>query len=194
MKDTPTRRGGGAPLGATPKQRRYIRRLLGGYVRGIAWRHGSPVFARPEDAVCYALARAALTKGSRVGMPRSAREAHEWIDLLKAAAAADYARTEEGLAVVALARLPEHADWRRKALAPLAVRYAYPDPGWLDGLNTAIADARDRLPDLQPRQEYGYAKSVDVDPVLFRSQVVDPLFRSGSAGSESTGDVEGRTA
>lgn len=167
---------------ATPKQRRYIRRLLGGYVRGIAWRHGSPVFACPEDAVCYALARAALTKGSRVGMPRSAREAHEWIDLLKPAAAADYARTDGGLAVIALARLPEYAEWRRQALAPLATRYGYPSPGWLDKLNTAIADARDRLPDLQPRQESGYAKSVDVDPVLFRSQIVDPHFRRSSAG------------
>lgn len=182
--DTPTR-SRGAFGGATPKQRRYIRRLLGGYVRGVAWQPGSPVFRYPEHAVCYALSRAALTRGSRVSMPRSAREAHEWIDALKAAAATDYARTEEGLAVVALARLPEHTAWRRAALAPLAVRYGYPSAGSVDRLNAAISDTRDRLPDLQPRQEYGYAKPVDVDPVLFRSQIVDPLFRSGPATSTS---------
>ena len=178
MKDTPTRRGGGAPLGATPKQRRYIRRLLGGYVRGVAWRHGSPVFARPEDAVCYALSRAALTRGSRVGTPRSAREAHGWIDALKAAAAAGYARTDEGLAVVALARRREHADWRRMALAPLAARYGYPRPGWLGRLNVRIAAARDDLPGPGAGHGCGHGKSVDADPVVFRTAVVDPLFRA----------------
>lgn len=154
---------------ATPRQRRYIRRLLGRYVRGVAWR-GSPVFAQGEDAICYALARHAPT-------PASKREAHEWIEALLA----------EG-GVIALARRREHREWRRKAFSPLTTRFDYPRPGWLDRLNASIEAARERLPDLEPQSEYGYEKPVDANPILFRSQVVDPLFRMPSeAGDEGGG-------
>lgn len=133
----------------------------------MAWR-GSPVFSRPEDAICYALARHAPRLESK-------REAHEWIEELTG-----------GGGLVALARRPEYREWRRAALSPLAARFDYPNPGWVARLNAEIASTRHRLPDLEPRFEHGYEKGVDAAPILFRSQVVDPLFRMASA---DTGEV-----
>ena len=167
--ETPIRPGRGDASGATPKQRGYVRRLMGAYVRGVAWR-GFPVFARGADAVCYALARHAPTPGSK-------REASIWIETLLA---------EDG-GLIWLARRREYRDWRRRALLPLATRHDYPQPGWLDRLNAAVADARDRVPDLEPRQEYGYQKGVDANPTLFRSQVVDPLFLMPPAAEAGDG-------
>ncbi len=114
--------------------------------------------------MCYALAR-------HRPAPESTREAHEWLKELVVEDGASY-RSDlgGGLAIVDIARRPEYADWRRRALGVLARRYGYPRSGWLERLNAEIAAKYEGWPDGR-REQFGR------DSVLFRSYVVDPLFR-----------------
>ncbi len=171
----PGRHGGERePNAATTKQRRLLRTLLGRYVRRVGGPDaaGGKAFERPLDAVAYALARHVLSDRER--LPKSKREAHDWISVL-----AQTEDPEQGvLRIFDLARRrgEPYTGWKREALTPLARRYDYPGPGWLERLNAAIASRFEAV------EAEGERERLLRQPPDFRTTVVDPCFRLPEGG------------
>ncbi len=180
------RAGGGHPDEATPAQRRYLRRLLGRYVRRV----GGPdaalgaAFDAPLQAVAYALARRMLAHREEMeALTATKREAHDWISTLEQPE--DAAQGVLGVLVLARRREKRYSAWRAAALSPLKERYGYEpgDRGWLNRLNAAIAERHGAIEGERERQ------GLLTHAADFRFAVVDPCFRPpGEDDGDGTGD------
>lgn len=154
---------------ATPKQKRNLRRLLGRYVRRFeAPEDGdvSEAFARPLDAVAYALARHMLSDRGRLTGSKSG--AHDWIETLSKPEDAG----QGSLRILDLARRrgQTYAAWRVAALRPLQLLYGYPAEGWLGSLNAAVSKC-------YGAQEDDQRERMKRQPWAYRANVVDRCIR-----------------